>query len=201
MTRPIRPIDYDMTTYDRAVSWLQTAWTTLPVAPTRLHTRAIEDGSQLGAHEFSLAFWRVLSQNPWDTETITEQDTCHHPGLRPDAPVRDCIPCGGDGVRQYSRSRYKSPIANALYGVSKIPPPAPDRPSTIQLVVALAASGWNLDRACSYVGMRILSDDHRATMEALMLMSIRRVYDRYSSGPVHRARGISDSQANAETAA
>ncbi len=198
---PVRPIDYDMTTYDRAVSWLQTAWTTLPVAPARIHTRAIEDGSQLGAHEFSGAFWRVLNQKPWDTETIVETDTCHHPGLREDAPVRDCIPCGGDGVRKYERSRYRSPIAAALYGVAKIPPPAPDRPSTIQLLVALAGAGWRLDRACAHLGMPIISADHRLTMEALMLMSIRRVYSRYSSGPVHRARGISDSQANAETAA
>lgn len=195
-----RPISDDVLTYSAAVSWLRTAWTTLPVAPVKLHTRAIEDGSQLGAHEYSMAFWKVLTQSATDTETITETDTCYHPGLKPDQPARDCLPCGGAGVREFERHRFRSPLAAALWSVSKIPPPAPDRPSTLQLLVALAWSGWNLDRACRYVGMPVLSDDHRQTMQALMLMSIRRVYDRYGSVPIHR-RGISESQSNAESAA
>jgi hypothetical protein len=170
------------------VSWLQTAWTTLPVAPHRLHTRAIEDGSQLGAHEYSAAFWKVLTQEPTDYETVTETDTCYHPGLRAGSPARECEHCLGDGVRQFDRHRYRSPLAAALFGLSKLPAPAPDRPSSLDLVVALAWSGWDLHRACVAVRMPIVSDDHAETMRALMLMSIRRLYSRYSSGPVGRAK-------------
>lgn len=201
MSRPIRPPHEDVSSYPAAVSWLREAWTTLPVPPVRLHVRAIEDGSQLGAHQYSTAFWRILAARPTDYETVTETDNCHHPGLAKDRDPRDCDYCAGDGVRQYERSRYRSPLAAALYGLSKVPPPAPDRPSSVDLIVALAWTGWDLTRAATAVRMPIVSDDHRQTMEALMLMTIRRLHSRYSSGPVGRPTRKSEAQLNAEDAA
>ena len=69
-----RPHD-DVESWPTALSWLRTAWTTLPVAPARLHTRDID--GELG-QRYSPQFVRVLvGMSGW--RTVPVQDICRHP--------------------------------------------------------------------------------------------------------------------------
>jgi hypothetical protein len=196
VTRFTRPPHPDVTDYRGALRWLRNAWTTLPVAPVRIHARDIEDGSALGAHRFSAAFWRILNLGPYSTEEVTETDTCYHPRLV-GSSIRECPDCSGDGVHQVTRLRYLSPMSAALSSLSRDVPPPPGRPSGVDVIVALAWSGWDLDIAASRLGMPIVSADHRKTVEALVLMHIRRLHSKYSAGPIARGPSWVDmSEAN-----
>lgn len=197
-----RSPDPDVATYYSALSWLRSAWSTLPVAPQKLHARDIEDGSALGAHRFSSAFWRILTGGPYSTEEVTETDTCHHPRLRVDN-VRDCPDCSGDGVHSVTRLRYRSPMSAALSSLSR-EQVVPGRPSSVDYIVALAYSGWDIDKASSWLGIPIVSRDHRQTVEATFLLAIRKCHSRYASGPIARGPSwsdLSESQQNAQDAA
>lgn len=223
-----RPAD-DVADYFSAVNWLRTAWTTLPVAPAKLHTRDID--GQLG-QRYSAAFAKVLTGlGGW--RTITVQDICWHPTLPVwchdqrfnDAPFCqrkqtdpihgmwyegyespheyvgpnpfDCGDCQGTGLHLVQRDVHDHPMYVALAGLAKVPRPSNGTPSPIELVLALAYSGWDLDRAARAAGLPIVSDDHRETVRAMLLLSIRKLYGRFASGPV----GRSESQARAEDAA
>ena len=216
MNRHSRPPHPDVATYPEAVRWLRSAWTTLPVAPQAIHSREIEELSQLGSHRFSAGMWRVLADSPYATEEATEESECRHeaqsPARRRAGDI--CPTCGiydGEGkliaergTLSRSRYRYRSPMAAALSSLSRGVPPPPGRPSSVDVIVALAWSGWHLPTMAEALGMPIVSDDHRKTLEAMVLMHVRKLYSRYSSGPV--ARGpkwseLSDSQQNAIVAA
>lgn len=207
-----RTPDPDVATYSEAVRWLRSAWTTLPVAPRQIHDRDIEDKSALGAHKFSNAMWRILADSPYATEEADEQAECRHEAQ--DAARRKlgdiCPTCAiydedgqmiaEKGTVSVTRIRYRSPMAAALSSLSRGVPPPPGRPRPVDIIVALAWSGWDLDLAAQRLGMPIVSNDHRKTIEAMMLMHIRKLYGSYSSGPMARAPKrdqLSESQQNA----
>ncbi len=192
-----RPAD-DVADYASAVSWLRTAWTTLPVPPARLHTRDID--GQLG-QRYSAAFARVLTGlGGW--RSIPVQDVCYHPTLPRDrygemgSPF-DCGDCQGTGLHIVQRDVFDHPMYAALSGLAKVPRPSNGTPAPIDYVMALAWSSWDLGRAATAVGVPIVSADHEVTVRAMFLLSIRKLYGRYSTGPV----GRSESQARADDAA
>jgi hypothetical protein len=195
----VRRPSEDVADYFAAVSWLRTAWTTLPVPPAKLHTRDID--GQLG-QRFSAPFAKVLSGlGGW--RSVTVQDVCNHPTVARDkygtiigSPF-DCGDCQGTGLHLVQRDVHDHPMYVALSGLSKVVRPSDGTPAPIEFVMALAWSGWDLDRAARLVGVPIVSVDHRETVRAMFLMSIRRLHGRYSSGPV----GKSQAQSNAEDAA
>lgn len=187
-----RPAE-DVADYYSAVQWLRTAWTTLPLPPARLHTRDID--GQLG-QRYSSAFARVLTGlGGW--RTIPVQDVCYHPTLPKDASPFDCGDCQGSGLHVVTRDVYDHPMYAALAGLAKVPRPSNGTPSPIDYVMALAWSSWDLERAAQLVGVPIVSADHEVTVRAMFLLSIRKLYGRFASGPV----GRSESQAKAEDAA
>ena len=193
-----RPVADDVADYFSAVSWLRTAWTTLPVPPTKLHTRDID--GQLG-QRYSAPFARVLSGlGGW--RTVTVQDVCYHPTLPRDrygnvSSPFDCGDCNGSGLHMVTRDVSDHPMYVALSGLARVPRPSNGTPAPIDFIMALAWSGWDLERAARLVGLPIVSDDHRETVRAAFLMNIRRLYGRYSTGPI----GRSESQSKAEDAA
>lgn len=195
MTRT-RPVVAEVADFTSASSWLRSAWTTLPLAPVRLHDRDIEDGSQLGAHRLSNAMWRVLVDSPYATEEVDETADCRHesqdPARRRAGDI--CPTCGiydedgrliaERGTVTRRRKRYRSPMSAALSTLSRDVAPPPGRPTGIDVIVAYAWSGWDVDLTASWLGMPIVSSDHRETVRALILMHIRKLYSRYSSGPL-----------------
>ena len=193
-----RPHD-DVIDLPAALSWIRKAWATLPTAPSRLHDRDIEDQSELGSHRFSSPMWRILTGHPSSEYAAAETVQCNHHRLTT-ASVYDCPDCQGAGHYEHRVRRYRSPMAAALSSLSRGVPPPPGRPRPVDIIVALAWSGWDLDLAAQRLGMPIVSADHRKTIEAMMLMHIRKLYGSYSSGPMARApkwTDLSDSQRNA----
>lgn len=193
-----RPAD-DVADYFSAVQWLRTAWTTLPVAPTKLHTRDID--GQLG-QRYSAAFARILN-GLGGKRTVPVQDICFHPTLPRDrsgdltgSPF-DCGDCQGTGLHVVERELYDHPMYVALASLSKVPRASDGTPAPIDYILCLASASWDLDRAARLVNIPIVSDDHRETVRAMFLLSIRKLYGRFASGPV----GRSESQARAEDAA
>lgn len=214
MTRLMRAPDPDVATYYSALSWLRAAWTTLPVAPKQLHDRDIEDGSVLGSHRYTGAFWAILVGGPYATEEYVEKSDCSDPIHAGRRGVELCPTCAifdgaGKAISEAGtvsrmRLRYRSPMAAALSSLSRDVPPPPGRPSSIDIIVALAFRGWDLDAAAKAWGVRIASDDQRATEEARAMSAIRKLHSRYASAPIERGprwTDLSESQRNAQDAA
>jgi hypothetical protein len=194
-----RPHD-DVESWPSALSWLRTAWTTLPVAPARLHTRDID--GELG-QRYSPQFVRILvGLSGW--RTVPVQDICRHPTLprtrHGDIEVSsfECPDCQGSGLHLVDRDLYDHPMYVALRKLSKVVRSRHGTPAPIDMVMALAWCGWNLDRASGAIGLPIVSPDHRQTVEAMFLLSVRNLHSRYSSGP---PPAKSQSQQDAESAA
>ena len=201
--RPRRPAE-EVATLTAALAWLRTAWTTLPVPPAKLHDRDIEELSALGSHRFSAAFARLLDGKPTDTEISEETVTCYHPRLVDRDDVRACPDCSGDGVTKATRVRYRSPMSAALSRLSKMPRPSDGTPAPIDYIIALAAGGWDMRQAAKLLGYHVLSPDHSQTIDAMFLLAIRRLHERYSAGPVGRSvpyTELSEAQRNALDAA
>lgn len=204
----------DVADLSSALSWLRKAWHTLPVAPTRLHDRDIEDQSRLGALKFSAAMERLLDAGPYATMTIVEEMPCEH--REQDAAKRqqgelcqrcclyaeDGTPISETGVIKARRVRYRWPMAAALTSLSKMPRPSDGTPAPIDCILALRMTP-DLDHAARLVGVPIVSADHRRTVEAMMLMNLRRLRDRYSEAPLPRVGWVdkSEAQRSAEEAA
>jgi hypothetical protein len=193
-----RPPADDVADYFAAVNWLRTAWTTLPVPPTRLHTRDID--GELG-QRYSDQFARVL-KGLGGSRDVDVQDVCYHPTLPRDrygditGSSYDCGDCQGTGLHIVTRHLYDHPMYGALAGLAKVVRRSNGTPAPIDFVMALAWSGWDLPRAARLVGIPIVSDDHRETVRAQFLMAIRALYSRYNTGPAP-----SQAQRNAEDAA
>ena len=206
-----RPHD-DVIDLPAALSWIRKAWATLPTAPSRLHDRDIEDGSELGAHRFSTAFARLILGSTHDVETFTEEKPCDHADQDPEARRQGelCPRCriyneDGEAIAEsgritVQRVQYRSPMAAALSKLAQSPRPSVGTPSPYECVVALAYSAWDVDRAARLVGVPIISDDHRITVQAMFLTNLRRLWHRYTDAPVGYL-DKSDSQRSAEQAA
>ena len=185
-----------------ALSWLKAAWTTLPVPPVRLHDRDVEDQSQLGSHRFSSPMWRILVGRPTDEYDASESVMCQHPQLR-SGNAFDCPDCQGSGYYEHRVRRYRSPMSAALHRLSKMPSPSDGTPAPMDYILALQSSDWNVWRAAMLLRLSPVSEDHWRTIEAMFLLAIRRLHQRYSVGPVARVGWVdkSDSQRQAEEAA
>jgi hypothetical protein len=183
--------------YPSALSWLRSAWTTLPMPPAKLHTRDID--GQLG-QRYSTPFARVLSGLGGKRE-VTVQDICYHPPLARQEPTKEspysCRDCLDSGLHTVIRDLYDNPMYVALAGLAKVVRPSDGTPAPIDFVMALVWSGWDIDRAARLVRIPIVSPDHRITVKAHFLSAIRKLHSRYSTGPI----GKSDSQRAAEDAA
>ena len=196
-----RPHD-DVADWPTALSWLRKAWHTLPVPPSRLHDRDIEDGSVLGSHRFSSPMWRILNGTAYDVQEVAETVQCGHHRLEGDN-VYECRDCHGEGWYENRVARYRSPMAAAMSSRAKMPRPSDGTPAPVDYIAALYHSGWQLDRASRMVGVPIVSADHRRTVEAMFLLAVRRLRNKYSEGPLPRVGWVdrSESQRNAEDAA
>jgi hypothetical protein len=192
----------DVADIHSALSWLRSAWTTLPVPPVRLHDRDIEDGSQLGSHRFSSPMWRILIGRPTDEYEASESVMCGHPRL-PSANVFDCPDCHGDGYYEHRVRRYRSPMSAALHRLSKMPSPSDGTPAPMDYILALHSTDWNPYRAAMLLRLQPVSEDHWLTIECMFLNAIRQLHSRYSVGPVARVGWVSksDAQRAAEEAA
>lgn len=196
MTRP--PAE-EVATYSSALAWLRTAWTTLPVPPTKLHTRDIDGVLGLA---FSAPFARIANGQLGGWRTVQVQDVCYHPTLPRQrgelvgSPF-DCGDCGGSGLHMVERQVSHHPMYVALGGLAKVPRRSDGTPAPIDYIMALAWSGWDLDNAAWLINMPIVSADHRLTVMADFLLAIRKLHSRYSSGPIPK----SDPQRRAEDAA
>jgi hypothetical protein len=187
-----RPHD-DVADLPSALSWLRKAWHNLPVAPARLHDRDIEDGSALGSHRFSAAMWRLLTSSAYATHESAETVPCNHHRLTT-ASVFDCPDCNGEGFYEHRVTRYRWPMSAALTSLSKMPRPSDGSPAPIDCILALRMTS-DLDHASRLVGIPIVSADHRRTVEAMMLMNLRRLRDRYSEAPLPRVGWVDKSEA------
>lgn len=193
----------DTSSLAAAIRWAQSAWSTLPQPPLRLHDRDIEELSQLGSHRFSSPMWRILNSTPWDEEVIDETVTCFHPRLFVRDDPKACPDCRGDNVTTVTRRRYVSPMAAALARLAKVPRPSDGTPSSLILVLALSECDWSVWKAGRLLGLEPVSEDHYKTQEAMFLLALRRLHSRYSSGPVPKVGWVSksESQQRAEDAA
>lgn len=171
----------DVESFPDALSWLRTTWTTLPVPPTRLHTRVVD--GQLG-QRYSSQFARILG-GLGGYRAVVVQDTCHHPGLprsrhgEIEAAPGDCQDCQGSGLHLVTRSLYDHPMYVALGRLGKVAR-SPGAPAPVDLVLALAWCGWDLTRASRAVGVE---HQERRLVEAMFLNGIRGLHSRYDSGP------------------
>ena len=192
----------DVMDLSSALSWVRKAWATLPQAPARLHDRDIEDGSVLGSHRFSSPMWRILTGHPSSEYEAAETVQCNHHRLTT-ASEYDCPDCQGAGHYEHRVRRYRSPMAAAMSNLSRMRRPSDGTPAPVTTVLALAHAGWDVPRAAELVGITIVSPDHRITVEAMFLMNLRRLRDRYSESPMPRVGWVdkSDAQRAAEEAA
>jgi hypothetical protein len=196
-----RPHD-DVLDLPSALSWVRRAWATLPVAPDRIHARDIEDQSVLGSHRFSAAMWRILTSSAYAVHESAETVQCNHNRLTT-ASVFDCIDCHGNGFYEHRVTRYRWPMRAALASLAKVPRPSEGSPAPIDTILALAHAGWDPVRAAPLLGIEVVSPDHAVTVQAMFLMNLRRLRDRYSEAPISKTGWVdkSDAQRAAEEAA
>ena len=190
----------DLPTLASGIAWLSEHLDELADIPYRLHDHAVGDKDAFGAPRFSGAFWHRLVGSAFSFHEVKTSMSCHHPQLPPGGDPRQCDECYGIGVKDVTRDEYDKPLSAAMVALSHEPAPSTGTPQPIAYIVALLVSGMDIDQASRRVGIPIVSADHRLTVEAMFLRSIRKLYGRFRSGPVGR-RDISDAQADAEAAA
>ncbi len=177
------------------VYWARSHWTGREV-PARLHDGNLDPD---GAPRTTAAFLRYLTAQPWDVTTVSERDVCYHPQLPRDRAgnittvlVR-CTDCDGTGTRVRNAERYRYPMWRALRRLERIEAIRPRQPRPIELIAALVISAWDGRAAARLLGVSWDAG------EALLVMALRKLYDRYELGPLPRTSWVdlSESQRNA----
>lgn len=177
---------HGLPTIEAAIEWLERSWSEQPAPPLRLHDHAVGSADLLGAPRISSTFWRYLTVQNNAIETVSVQEPCYHPRL---APGRRCPDCLDVGYHQISRDRYTWPMRVALDALRHDPGP------WSAIVYSLAAEHFDVDRTARRNGR------DSTFFRGLALTAIRKLYNRYSSTPVHPRRwtDLSESQQAAES--
>jgi len=175
-----------------ARDWLDDHLDELRRVPLRLHDAAIGDD---GAPRYSAAFWSYLTASPFATRDVVETRTCP----RSHGFGEACAFCGGAITYDVPRVVYVSPLSAAFARLRKAPATSPQWPGPYIIVISWIANRYDLAAASEAFGRPYHSEDERKTVEAAVLLAVRKLVGRYATGPVQR-RGISDAQADAEAA-
>lgn len=188
---------WNTSTYRQAVLGLLARADGLVEAPPRLHDHAVGDKDALGSPRFSGEFWRILISGPYAHHEAIEWRSCPAPHGPPNPP---CERCNDRYGYEVAMDVYDHPLAAALENLRGAPATSRAWPKPYSIGLALLATGGSLERACAELGIEILSDDHRKTVEAEFLWALRKLAGRYATGPVPRAQPKSAAQLDAEAA-
>jgi hypothetical protein len=186
-----------LATLAEAIEWARDHWAEQRPVPTRLHTRETEGVGLFYAHPFQAA----LDGSPDAVTSMPQTQPCYHPTLMARMSPRDCPECLGLGVKETRVDRFVYPMSRALTRLHNSLGPS-RQPHPYHLLILLAGSGWNPRMVAADTG---IGWDR---MEALLLMSIRRLHAFYAAGPISMRTSASptwieksESQQAAETAA
>lgn len=140
------------------------------------------------------AFLRFLQARATHT-TVTElMETCRHPRLptqrrsdhfRPEP----CPDCDGTGYAPKRCEVYRYPMAAALARLVHERSMRPHQPTPAQTIVLLARHAWDLAGTSLSLGYAY------ETMEALALLSLRKLHSRYAVRPIAKVGWVSMSEA------
>lgn len=180
-------------TIEAATEWLALHLDELRKPPTRLHDAALGES---GAPRYSAAFWAILAGGPYDAYDVEETRSCtDHPyGAA-------CFRCQGNLTYTVPRRLYRHPLSAALARLRHERATSPDWPSPFVMCVALLRCDLDVTQAAWAIGHPPGSRDEEATVQAAFLLALRKLYSRWASGPMPKARGISEAQGDAEAAA
>lgn len=165
-------------TYAEAVVWVRPLWGDVLI-PFRLHQREFDEG---GGPEMTAAFIRLLEARASHTFTGPFMDRCRHPRF-----IREsrqyllssvCPDCDGTGFVAKYGELFKYPMAAALTRLMSEPAMTAHQPTPAQIVVLLARHAWDL------AGTSLTLGYSYELMEALALLSLRKLERRYAVRPL-----------------
>lgn len=140
------------------------------------------------------AFLRFLQARATHT-TVTElMDTCRHPRWITSVD-RTCPDCDSTGYAAKRCEVYRYPMAAALARLAHEPPMTKNQPTPAQTIVLLSRHSWDL------AGTSIALGYAYEMMEALGLLSLRKLHSRYAVRPIAKVGwvSLSEAQRNAES--
>ena len=142
------------------------------------------------------AFRRLLEARATYTFVGPFMDRCHHP--RMERSIRwgpRCPDCDDSGFVAKYGEVYKYPMAAALHRLMSEPAMTAHQPTPAQVVVLLSRHAWDLAGTSLALGYAY------DTMEALGLLSLRKLERRYAVRPLSKVGWTqkSASQQNAES--
>lgn len=184
-------------TYAAAVDWIRPLWGDVLI-PYRLHQREFDEG---GGPEMTSAFRRLLEARATYTFVGLFKDRCYHPrlfaqsipgafGLR-----QACPDCDDTGFVTKFGEVYRFPMAAALHRLMSEPAMTANQPTPAQVVVLLSRHAWDLAGTALSLGYAY------EMMEALGLLSLRKLERRYAVRPIARVGWVSKSDAQRQAEA
>lgn len=179
--------------FSEAVDWVRPLWGDVPI-PFRLHDRGIADD---GAPHMAEVFLRYLDARADDRTVVTYTQDCYHWRLPAGDRLMGCPDCHGQGTFPKTVERFRYPMRAALSKLDGVKPLSPLQPRPVSIVMALSRRGWSLRSTAQDLGH---GED---MMEALGLLALRLLHERYTVAPIPQRgwiSGRSDSQRAAESA-
>lgn len=180
---PARPC----ATLPEAIAYVRERWNDRDM-PLRLHDHATGDD---GAPRLAARFLRYLDAHAYSTVEADETVACYHPRIRAADDPFTCPDCSGMGVKTQARTRYLWPMWAALARLAKVPPVLDYQPAPVLVVLTLAHCGWDWHIAAERLDLAW----HHDGGEAIILLSLRKLADRYAEGPIPRVGWVSKSEA------
>lgn len=186
-------MDWDGSTYQTAAAWARDHWTDVQI-PYRLHERGFDAG---GSPEMSGAFLRFLQARAGHTVVTDLMDVCHHPRWRSNQLSGACLDCDGTGYASKRCEVYRYPMAAALARLVSEPAQRPHQPTPAQTIVLLSRHSWDLAGTSLALGFAY------EMFEALALLSLRKLHQRYAVRPIAKVGWVtmSEAQRHAEATA
>lgn len=172
-------------TYAQAVDWIRPLWGDVLI-PFRLHQREFDEG---GGPEMTSAFRRLLEARATYTFVGPFMDRCWH--LRAERSFTrgpSCPDCDDTGFVAKFGERYRYPMAAALHRLMSEPAMTAHQPTPAQVVVLLSRHAWDLAGTALSLGYAY------EMMEALALLSLRKLERRYAVRPIARVGWVSKSE-------
>lgn len=187
---------WDATTLATAIDGLRDRWDEQRPVPIRVHVAEVQPADLLGSPKFSPSFWAYLSGGSYAWHWVDTTTTCRD-------VTPDCFLCQGQGFYTFPRRAWNYPLGMALEKLAHDRAPvAVTWPAPAALIMLLAWSNWDVTAGAERAGHRILSPDHRLTVEAAFISAIRQLAALYSPwAPDKRRIEKSEAQISAEDAA
>jgi hypothetical protein len=184
---------------DDAIEWLRSVWNDERPVPYKLHDLRTHSQGELGTPWMTAAFITWVTARSDDKSDIIETVTCPNPAHH-DGDWRASVSCGiclGIGTYEVERLRYRYPLWRALRSLERKPANRPGHPAPLVIVAQLATCGWS-----SLYAHRLSNVETPLAWEvyeALALMAIRDLHQRYAIAPIPARRwtALSESQQNA----